>query len=111
MWIHRSYTVFEGFGRTPSNGMIYIVDSTCVVFDTPVTTKTTTRLLDYLTQERGLQVRALVVNHFHEDCMAGIDSFHSRGIVSYSSKATARRAKTEGLTIPQKRLARKTPSR
>ncbi|PSR12215.1 MAG: hypothetical protein C7N36_12675, partial [Bacteroidetes bacterium] len=64
--VHRSFTTSETYGRYASNGLLYIVDTLCIIFDTPATAKTTTRLLDYLTQEQGLTVRALVVNHFHD---------------------------------------------
>jgi metallo-beta-lactamase class B len=105
--IHRSYKVFEGFGRTPSNGLIYIVDSTCYIMDTPVTEKTTVRLLDHLTQERGLTIKALVVNHFHEDCVAGLDSVKARGIPTYSNKRTAALLKAAGGTLPKKTFGKK----
>jgi metallo-beta-lactamase class B len=106
-FIHRSFTVFEGYGRVGSNGLIYLVDSTCVIFDTPVTTKTTVRLLDYLTKEQGYTVQALVVNHFHEDCTAGLDSVQARGILTYGSKKTVALCIEEGTTAPQKKFGRK----
>ncbi|WP_367391215.1 subclass B1 metallo-beta-lactamase [Lewinella sp. LCG006] len=105
--IHRSFTVFEGYGRVGSNGLIYLVDSTCVIFDTPATAKTTVRLLDYLTKEQGYTVQALVVNHFHEDCTAGLDSVQARGILTYGSKKTVNLCLAEGNTAPQKKFGRK----
>ncbi|MGH1433574.1 MAG: subclass B1 metallo-beta-lactamase [Lewinella sp.] len=106
-FIHRSFKVFEGYGRIGSNGLIYMVDSTCVIFDTPVTTKTTVRLLDYLTKEQGFTVQAVVVNHFHEDCTAGLDSVQARGILTYGSKKTVALCEAEGTTAPQKKFGRK----
>lgn len=105
--IHRSYKVFEGYGRIPSNGLIYIVDSTCYVMDTPVTEKTTVRLLDHLTQERGLTIKALVINHFHEDCVAGLAAVKTRGITTYSNKRTAALLKAAGGAVPQKTFGKK----
>ena len=106
-FIHRSFKVFEGYGRIGSNGLIYLVDSTCVIFDTPVTPKTTVRLLDYLTKEQGYTVQALVVNHFHEDCTAGLDSVQARGILTYGNKKTAALCLAEGTSAPQKKFGRK----
>jgi metallo-beta-lactamase class B len=106
-FIHRSFKVFEGYGRIGSNGLIYLVDSTCVIFDTPVTPKTTVRLLDYLTKEQGYTVQALVVNHFHEDCTAGLDSVQARGILTYGNKKTVALCLAEGTTAPQKKFGRK----
>ena len=105
--IHRSYKVFESFGRVGCNGLIYIVDSTVIIFDTPVTEKTTTRLLEYLVDESGYKVEALVVNHWHEDCMAGLDSIQARGIMTYANRRTVARCKEEGITPPRKKFGRK----
>ncbi|MEL6656840.1 MAG: subclass B1 metallo-beta-lactamase [Bacteroidota bacterium] len=105
--IHRSYKVFENFGRVGCNGLIYIADSSIVIFDTPVTEKTTARLLQYLIDESGYTVEAVVINHFHEDCLAGIDSVHARGILTYGSRKTVARCKAEGYTPPQKKFGRK----
>ena len=105
--IHRSYQVFEGYGRVGCNGLIYIVDSSLVIFDTPVTEKTTARLLEYFIDESGYTVDAVVINHFHEDCMAGIDSVHARGILTYGSRKTAARCKAEGTLPPLKKFGRK----
>ena len=101
-YIHRSYKVFESYGRVASNGLIYIVDSMCIIFDTPVTLKTTTYLLDYLQNDLGLNIQAVVVNHFHEDCIAGLDSVHARSILSYGNKRTIDLCEADGTTAPQK---------
>lgn len=106
-FIHRSYKVFDGYGRIGSNGLIYIVDSTCIVFDTPVTLKTTTYLLDYLQNTKGLEVKAVVVNHFHEDCVAGLDSVHARGIPSYGTKKTIELATLNDMTAPQQKMGKR----
>lgn len=105
--IHRSYKVFDDYGRVGCNGLIYIVDSALVLFDTPVTEKTTARLLQHFVDDLGYTVEAVVINHFHEDCMAGIDSIHARGITTYASRKTDARLKAEGATRPQKKFGRK----
>lgn len=105
--IHRSYKVFEEYGRVGCNGLIYIVDSTAILFDTPVTEKATARLLQFLIDESGYSIAALVVNHFHEDCMAGIDSIQARGILTYGSRKTASLCKADGTTPPEKKFGRK----
>lgn len=101
-YIHRSYKVFESYGRVASNGLIYIVDSMCIVFDTPVTLKTTTYLLDYLQHDLNLEIKAVVVNHFHEDCIAGLDSVHARSIPTYGNKRTIELCEENGETAPKK---------
>ncbi|PTM12179.1 MAG: subclass B1 metallo-beta-lactamase [Bacteroidetes bacterium] len=105
--VHRSFTTSETYGRYASNGLLYIVDTLCIIFDTPATAKTTTRLLDYLTQEQGLTVRALVVNHFHDDCTSGLDSVHARGIPTYGNRQTIALCKANGKTPPQKKMGKR----
>jgi metallo-beta-lactamase class B len=105
--IHRSFRQMEEYGRVPANGLIYIVDSMCLIFDTPFTVKTTTRLMDYLTEDMGLSIQGVVINHFHEDCMAGIDSVHARSIPTYAYKRTLALATAEGLTAPTQKFGKR----
>ena len=106
-YVHRSYKIFESYGRVASNGLIYIVDSMCIIFDTPVTLKTTTYLLDYLQNDLDLNIQAVVVNHFHEDCIAGLDSVHARAIPTYGNKRTIKLCEANGLTAPQNGFGKK----
>lgn len=106
-FIHRSFKLSEENGRVPSNGLVYIVDSTCVILDMPTTSKATVRLLDYLTKEKGVQVQALVVNHFQEDAGARLDSVQARGVLTYSSRKTAVLFKKAGATVADKKFRKK----
>lgn len=106
-FIHRSFRMMEEYGRVPANGLIYIVDSFCLVFDTPFTEKTTLRLMDYLTEDLQLKIEGVVVNHFHEDCMTALDSLHARGITTYGNRRTIALAEQEGLTPPQRKFGRR----
>jgi metallo-beta-lactamase class B len=105
--IHRSFRQMEEYGRVSANGLIYIVDSMCMIFDTPFTVKTTVRLMDYLTEDMGLTIKGVVINHFHEDCMAGIDSVHARSIPTYANKRTLALANSAGLTPPMKKFGKR----
>lgn len=107
VYIHRSFKVFDDYGRVASNGIVYITDGRCIIFDTPVTLKTTTYLLDYLQKDKELNIQAVVANHFHSDCIAGLDSVHARGIPSYGSKKTIKLALEDGVTAPQKKFGKK----
>lgn len=106
-FIHRSFEQIEEYGRVSANGLVYIVDSMCLIFDTPFTVKTTVRLLDYLTEDMGLKVNGVIINHFHDDCMAGIDSVHARAIPTYANKRTLALAEQEGLTLPTEKFGKR----
>jgi metallo-beta-lactamase class B len=105
--IHRSFRQMEEYGRVPANGLVYVVDSMCLIFDTPFTVKATVRLLDYLTDDMGLTIKGVVINHFHEDCMVGIDSVHARSIPTYANKRTLALAQAEGLTAPANKFGKR----
>jgi metallo-beta-lactamase class B len=41
------------------------------------------------------------VNHFHNDCLGGLEAFHKKGITSYASKKTIELAQKDSVTVPQ----------
>lgn len=106
-YIHRSFKNDETYGRFASNGLVYVQDSMCIIFDTPISLQTTTYLLDDLKKRLGLHVQAVVVNHFHDDCIAGLDTVHARGITSYGNKKTIKLCKEAGLSVPLKKFGKK----
>ncbi len=99
--VHRSYTTLEPYGRFYSNGLIYVQGKECIVFDTPMEPAVTEVLLNWIEQEKGLAIKGIVVNHFHEDCLGGLTLFHERGIPSYASQRTIILAAGAGLPAPQ----------
>lgn len=105
--IHRSFLYLDNGARVPCNGLVYIQDSLCIVFDTPVDVAATTLLLDYLQERRNLTVIGVVVNHAHVDCVGGLSVFHERGITSYASKATIELCRAREKAIPQKGFGRR----
>ncbi|GAB4417626.1 MAG: BcII family subclass B1 metallo-beta-lactamase [Bacteroidia bacterium] len=101
VFIHRTYTQTESFGRVGSNGLVYVVGSSCYVFDTPMRPDHTETLLSYLEDSLGLRVEGLIVNHFHDDCLGGIEAFHRRGLPSYAGARTQALARARDLPLPQ----------
>ncbi|MFK7923616.1 MAG: subclass B1 metallo-beta-lactamase [Bacteroidia bacterium] len=108
VWLHRSYTTFEPYGRFYSNGMIYVVDGECMVFDTPMSKEITGLLLDWIESEAEWKIKGIVVNHFHADCLGGLELFHERGIPSYAMEQTIALAKADSVSVP--RIGMKTKS-
>lgn len=100
-WVHVSDIVVENYGTFPSNGLVHVVDREAIVFDTPANDKATTDLLQWLLEDLGVTIKAIVVNHFHADALGTLDAFHKHGITSYSNKLTAILAGEEGYTVPQ----------
>ena len=106
-FIHVSYTTIEPWGRFGSNGLIYVQGNECFVFDTPVTEVTSELMLQWMEEDQGWQVSGVVVNHFHEDCTAGLALFHGHGIPSYGQRQTARLCEADGKVAPQATFGRR----
>jgi metallo-beta-lactamase class B len=66
------------------NGLIYINEGEAIICDTPTNDKYSAQLLSWLkTTHPGVRIKAIIVNHFHEDCLGGLKEFHKAGIKSY----------------------------
>lgn len=107
IYLHRSYASVEPYGRFYSNGMIYTSGDECLVFDTPMSKEITQQLLDWIEKELKLKVVGVVVNHFHDDCLGGLDLFHQKGIPSYSGKMTQTLAEKDTVVVPQNGFKRR----
>lgn len=97
VWVHRSYTTFEPYGRFYSNGMIYVVEGECMVFDTPMSKEITALLLDWIEQEAAWTIKGIV----DDDCLGGLGLFHERGIPSYAMEQTIALAKADSVSVPR----------
>lgn len=101
VYVHRSY-LYNEWGKVDCNGVIYVENGKALVFDTPVNDMAAMELLDWLAREHGAGVEAVVVTHFHGDCLGSLGVFHARGIVSYSHVLTQELAGGDGKEVPQR---------
>lgn len=101
LFIHTSPINLSSGQIYPCNGMIFINQGEAVVFDTPVYEKDTKELLRWLQEEQGVEVKAIVPTHFHDDCLGGLSVFHEAGIRSYANRATYELAKGQAEELPQ----------
>jgi metallo-beta-lactamase class B len=89
VFMHVTELVSPQFGKVPCNGLIYVNGKDAVIMDTPASIGLSVHLLDWFkTTFPGVKLKALIVNHFHADCLGGIRVFHEAGVVSYSHKLT-----------------------
>ena len=69
------------------NGLIYISGNEAIICDTPTNDEYAAQLLAWFeTAHPGVTIKAVIVNHFHEDCLGGLKEFHKAGIISYGHK-------------------------
>lgn len=97
---HISYMPIPKYGKFPCNGMIYKVGKEVIIFDSPHSEELAQRLLDWVQKKKKWIVKAVVVNHFHNDCLGGLEVFHRVGIATYSSKKTQLLAKKDSMPVP-----------
>lgn len=88
-FVHISGQYVKAFGRFTSNGVIHIREGEAVIMDTPPSTPQSIQLLDWLAKDfPDVKIKAVVINHFHSDCLGGLSVFHDRGIPSYANART-----------------------
>lgn len=100
IFIHKSFYFSEQWGKVPCNGLIFINGNEAAVFDTPVDDSTSSELLNWIEDKNDAKVKAIIVNHFHSDCLGGLNVFHNKNIESYSSNLTIELALEDSLNKP-----------
>ncbi len=101
LYVHESYLQTDNWSKVGCNGMIYISGDSAVVFDTPASDTASIELIRVLRKKWKLKVKAVVINHFHNDCLAGLAEFHKAGIHSISNELTRELAKAAGSPLPR----------
>ena len=77
------------FGKVKCNGLIYINNSDAIICDTPTNNELSEHLIEWLKKtDPRLKIKAVIINHFHADCLGGLRTFHEAGIPSYSHERT-----------------------
>ncbi len=101
-YLHISFIDIPDYGKFKCNGLIFMKEGEAMVFDTPATQEDSQELIDWLQREKKLEVIAVVVNHFHDDALGGLPSFHKAGIISYANNKTIELASAKGgVELPQ----------
>ena len=98
-YVHVTYLYARNFGMVPCNGMIVTHRDSAIVFDTPSRDSVSLELINWIEQQ-GYVVKGVVINHFHDDCLGGLQVFHDRGIPSFAHTTTIDFAKKDSAVIP-----------
>lgn len=99
-FVHITYLDIPNYGKFACNGLVYFNGGEAIIFDTPTTDAASTELIDWVQNTMDKKIKAVVVNHFHEDCLGGLKTFHEYGITSYANQATITLAKEKGSVLP-----------
>jgi metallo-beta-lactamase class B len=100
-YVHVSISEIAGFGKVSSNGLVLVNDGEAFLFDTPVTDYQTETLVTWLADSLKACVSTFIPNHWHSDCLGGLEYLHSKGIKSFANQLTAVLAKENGKPVPQ----------
>ncbi len=100
-YIHTSFLKTQSFGNVPCNGMFVKNNSEVVVFDTPVNDTVANELINWIRKTQNASIKAVVVTHFHNDCLGGLKEFHKAKIPSFATNKTTLLAKQTNKIIPQ----------
>jgi metallo-beta-lactamase class B len=99
-YVHVSYAELQEFGRFPSNGLIFINGKEAFLFDTPMTDSLTKDLVAWIKDSLKVKLVGVIPNHWHRDCMGGLDYLQSINIESYANQMTIDIAKSKKMPIP-----------
>ncbi len=104
VWVHVCGQYYPAFGHFTSNGAIYVNGNEAVIMDTPPSKEQAEALLDWFASRfPDVLIKAVIINHFHDDCIGGIEAFKSRGIPSWAGIKTveALMERTDSPGIPE----------
>ena len=100
IFVHLTWHHLDNFGRFPSNGLIVIRDGQALMIDTPMDNDKTERLTRYLKDSLSVKLTKLIIGHFHDDCLGGLQYLQGIGIESIANSRTIAKCKEIGLPIP-----------
>ncbi|MGB0861330.1 MAG: subclass B1 metallo-beta-lactamase [Saprospiraceae bacterium] len=92
IFMHISYLDTDDFGKVACNGMVYLNGNEAIVFDTPTDNKSSIELMNWI-ERQGKEIKAVVITHFHVDCLGGLKAFHNKNVKSYATNQTIQLAK------------------
>ena len=87
-FIHITYLDTDQYGKVACNGMLVINDKEAVVLETPVNDQVSEELINWIEDKHQASIKAVLVHHFHVDCLGGLKAFHQRNIPSYANQQT-----------------------
>jgi metallo-beta-lactamase class B len=100
-YITVSYTNSPQYGRFPSNSMLLIQDSLALMIDTPVNDHLTELLLHWISENTKARVKAIIITHWHDDRLGGLNALQKIGVHSYSLELTRKLAAQHNYTVPE----------
>lgn len=89
IWLHESIHSHPEWGSFGSNGLIYKTELGAWLLDTPISDSLTLIILDFIRDSLQCEVIGFIPNHFHDDCIGGIEHIQSIAIPIVCHQITA----------------------
>ncbi len=105
VWVHISDMDMPKWGKVSANGMVVITDNQLVVIDTPWNDAQTQLLIQWFEENYDIDEIKIIVSHYHDDNLGGLNWIHQTGIESYSISKTQEICEEKGLPIPKNTLS------
>lgn len=99
VYVYTAWADMGKWGRIGSNGMVVADDGKALLCDTPVDEKQTKELLSLLKDSLGLEVISFIPNHWHDDCVGGLDYLNKLGVETYAYQLTNDILKSKSLPV------------
>ena len=87
VYLHTSYHYVPPWGNVAASGLVFIDGNDAYIIDTPWNNQDTKALVDWITQ-KGYNLKAAIVTHFHSDAAGGLGYLNDMGITTYANKLT-----------------------
>lgn len=100
VFIHQTWHTAEGYDRFSSNGLIIVHKGKAIMVDTPMDNAKTEVLHRYVKEVFSADITKLIIGHFHDDCLGGLDYIQQQGIESVAGNLTVEQCEKLGLAIP-----------
>lgn len=100
IFIHVSYINMPQYGRVGANGLLIIDKNQALILDTPWNNQLMYQLFDWVKNNYKAEIKYVIINHFHDDNMGGLEAAHKKGAVSYSLNITKEILKKKNKVLP-----------
>ena len=100
VYVHVSYKHFGEWGLVGANGVLIVNNGKAFLLDSPWSNEQTEKLIRYVEDTMKVEIIGFIPNHWHDDCMGGLDYIKQKGIKSYANQMTFEYAAKAGLPLP-----------
>lgn len=88
-YVYVATAEIENYGPVPSNGLILVEKGKAFLFDTPVNNEQTETLANWVKNTLHAKITGFVPNHWHADCVGGLEYLQKQRVTSYAGRQTA----------------------